>query len=110
MLEVVKEDKRRKKPTVLEGGNRVAVSEAEAAQIMGLKESDTFRKKFVPNFIKPSYYPGSKRPMYNVYEVLSLFNKTIGVKAQYPVVDNDFMERVRKMALGTYKREQQVAS
>jgi hypothetical protein len=108
MLEVVKEDKRKKKPTVLEGGNRVAVSEAEAAQIMGLKESDTFRKKFVPNFIKPSYYPGSKRPMYNIFEVLGLLDKTKiteGYQAQKSAND-ELIERVKRITMaGKFKVE-----
>ncbi|MCK9209205.1 MAG: hypothetical protein M0P61_00075 [Ignavibacteriaceae bacterium] len=104
MPEVVKEDKRKKKPTVLEGGNRVAVSELEAAQIMGLKESDTFREKFVPEHIQPSYFPDSKRPSYNIFEVLGLFGKT-KKKEEQPrqIVDVAFIERVRKMAQKTIR-------
>lgn len=93
------EDKRKKKPTILEGGNRIAISESEAAQIMGLKESNVFRKKFVPNYIKPSFYPGSKRPMYNIYEVLGLFGKTTEI-IENRKVDKEFIERIRRM---TYK-------
>lgn len=100
MPEVVKEDKRKKKPTVLEGGNRVAISEAEAAQIMGLKESSVFRRKFVPHFIKPSYYPRSKRPMYNIYEVLGLFGKTTEV-VENGKVDRNFIERVRRLTVSS---------
>ena len=99
-----KQDKRRRKPTVLQGGNRVAVSEAEAAQIMGLKESGTFRDKFVPMFIQPSLYPDSKSRMYNVYEVLGLFNKTKETKERYPIVDNNFIARARNMAIKTTGR------
>jgi len=108
MLEVVKEDKRKKKPTVLEGGNRVAVSELEAAHIVGLKESTVFRRKFVPKLIQPSYYPGSKRPMYNVFEVLGLLDKTKvteGYQAQKRAND-DLIERVKRITMaGKFKVE-----
>ena len=97
----IKEDKRKKKPTILEGGKRVAISELEAAHIVGLKESTVFRRKFVPKLIQPSYYPGSKRPMYNVFEVLGLLDKTkvtVDYQAQKRAND-ELIERVKRITM-----------
>lgn len=108
MLEAVKEDKRKKKPTILEGGKRIAVSELEAAHIVGLKESTVFRKKFVPELIQPSYYPGSKRPMYNVFEVMGLLEKTKTKEEPKPTLENtndDLIERVKRITMASRGRE-----
>jgi|GEM_PF-5078205 len=93
-----KEDKRKKKLTLLQGGKRLAVSESEAADIMGLKDASTFYKKYVEGgFIIPSIRPGSDTRIYNELEVMAIFDKTKMKKAEHNEPISDMQQYALKI-------------